>query len=77
MNQLMGDYPSERVNPSPPFSYVGIDLAGPMYSKEADQLLKFHIVLFICFSIKAIHLDLSKALETEECLNVIRRLIAR
>ena len=63
MNQLMRDYHSERVNPSPPFSYVGIDLAGPMYYKEADQLLKCYIVIFICFSTKAIYLDISKPLD--------------
>ena len=63
MNQLMRDYHSERVNPSQPFSYICIELAGPMYYKEADQLLKCYIVIFICFSTKAIRLVILKPLD--------------
>ena len=77
MSQLLGDYPSERVNPSPPFRYVGIDLTGLIYFKEAAQLLKCNMVVLVWFATKAIHLYISKALDTEKCLKVIRRFIAR
>ena len=77
LNQLMGGFSGERVNPSTSFSYVGINLDGPMYYKEANHLLKCYIVVFICFSTEAILMDNSNALDTEECLKVNRRFIAR
>ena len=42
-----------------------------MYPKEAYQALKRYILVFICFSIIAIRLDISKALDTEECLKIL------
>ena len=73
MSQLTLDKSSERANPSPPFSYVGIDLAGPIYYKETDQLAK----CYICFSTTVILMGISTALDAEECLKIIRRFIAR
>ena len=52
MNQLIAEYLSERVNPSPPLSYIGIELGRPMCYKEADELLKRCIVLSFCFLLK-------------------------
>ena len=40
-----------------------------MYYKEFDQLLNCYIVVFICISAKATYLNISKALDTVECLN--------
>ena len=35
--QKMADLPKERVEPSPPFSYCGVDLFGPWYVKEGRK----------------------------------------
>ncbi len=72
--QLMGDFPSERVNPSPPFLHVGIDFARPIIIKKNT---KVYCVIFVCFSTKAIHLDIAQSLTTQDCLKAIRRFIAR
>ncbi|UYV76709.1 hypothetical protein LAZ67_14001846 [Cordylochernes scorpioides] len=50
-----------QVVPSRPFQRVGVDLAGPIITKpmlkRSKILFKNYIVLFICFTAKAIHLE--------------------
>ena len=36
----MTDLPKEREEPSPPFTYCGVDLFGPWYVKEGRKELK-------------------------------------
>lgn len=33
-NQCMGDLPIDRTEPTPPFTYVGMDCFGPIYVKD-------------------------------------------
>ena len=73
----MGDLPSERVNPSPPFTFTGIDLAGPLLYKEQKLALKCYVIVFTCFSTKAVHLDLVKSLNAQDCMKALRRFISR
>ncbi|XP_068238415.1 uncharacterized protein [Palaemon carinicauda] len=40
LSQNMADLPADRLEPSPPFSNVGIDLFGPYYIKEGRKELK-------------------------------------
>lgn len=81
INQLMGELPSFRVTPSKPFTNVGVDLAGPYLLKDGKlrnrTLTKAYIVLFICFSSKAIHLELASELTTHSFLNALKRFVAR
>ena len=77
LSQLLGDLPQERVNPAPPFSNVGIDFAGPMPYRCDKTEAKCYLVVFVCFVTKAIHLDVTKALNTQECMKAIRRFISR
>ena len=77
LSQLLGDLPQERVNPAPPFSNVGIDFAGPMPYRCDKTEAKCYLVVFVCFVTKAIHLDVTKALDTQECMKAIRRFISR
>ena len=62
MQQLTGDFPSERVNPSPLFSLVGIDFAGPFFYEQSTTRSKCYIVVFVCFTTKDVHLDIAKSL---------------
>ena len=46
-SQLMGDLPKERISISPPFTYVGIDLAGPLRFKEQKEKFMCYVVIFV------------------------------
>ena len=71
LSQLLGDLPQERVNPALPFSNVGIDCAGPMPYRCDKTEAKCCLVVFVCFVTKAIHLDVIKALDTQECMKTV------
>lgn len=79
--QLMGSLPTNRITPSPPFSYIGVDYAGPFFTKErrsrGNHKSKTYLCLFICFSTKAIHLEFVTNLTTECFIAALRRFISR
>jgi len=72
----MGSLLKERVAPSRPFFVTGVDFAGPitmLVNKEQDRKTnKSYIALFVCFSTKAIHLELTSELTTEAFLATLR-----
>ena len=80
-SQLMGQLPAARSKPSPPFSTVGIDYAGPVQCKRGNPrkptLVKCYICLFICFSTKAVHLELISDLTYEAFLATFSRFVGR
>ena len=53
----MGQLPSARVNPSPPFAKTGMDFAGPFLLKNGHTrkpvIIKSYVCIFVCFSTKA------------------------
>ncbi|GFV87179.1 integrase catalytic domain-containing protein [Trichonephila clavipes] len=61
-SQNMCNLPRERVNISSPFTIAGLDLCGPFLVKYKNQrmgiLNKVYIFVCICFSTKAIYLEL-------------------
>lgn len=77
----MGSLPTNRITPSPPFSYIGVDYAGPFFTKErrsrGNHKSKTYLCLFICFSTKAIHLEFVTNLTTECFIAALRRFISR
>lgn len=79
--KLMGDLPKVRVRAAVPFSIIGVDFAGPFLIKDRKgrgcKLTKCYICLFICFLVKAIHLELVCDLTTERFLASLRRFISR
>lgn len=78
---IMADLPKARINVLSPFSNVGIDFAGPFKIKDRNgrgcKITKGYICLFICFSTKAIHLEVTSDLSTENFLSCLRRFIGR
>lgn len=79
--QLMGSLPPERVTSSRPFEIVGIDFCGPFQVKAArlrkSAITKGYIALYVCFTTKAIHLELCSNLTTENFLASLKRFISR
>ncbi|XP_051165295.1 uncharacterized protein LOC127284056 [Leptopilina boulardi] len=80
-NQLMGDLPSARISPSRPFSHTGIDYAGPFLVRSSSgREAKSHkawIAVFVCFSVKAIHLELVDDYTSAAFLAALRRSTSR
>jgi hypothetical protein len=76
----MGDLLVDRLQPARPFIKTGIDYAGPIYLKtgtsRSKQRVKAYIALFICFTTKAIHIELVGDLTTESFLNALKRFIS-
>lgn len=81
VEQLMGDLPRHRVEPSRAFIHSGIDYGGPIYIKEghgrSQKTIKTYIALFICFATKAIHIELVCDLTSEAFMNALKRFMSR
>ncbi|XP_076661131.1 uncharacterized protein LOC143365016 [Halictus rubicundus] len=80
-NYLMGNLPTTRITESRPFSNVGTDFCGPFYIKERRHRnrtrVKVYVAVFICFSTKAVHLEVVGDLTTDAFLAALKRFIAR
>ncbi|XP_026482644.1 uncharacterized protein LOC113390406 [Ctenocephalides felis] len=78
---IMADLPSPRVMEAKPFQHTGTDYAGPfrvtMEKFRGVKSSKAYICLFICFSTKAIHIELASDLTTSTFLNCFKRFISR
>ena len=68
--------PSDRVSPTPPFSVVGIDFAGPLFAVDFPKK-KFYVLLFTCAVTRAVHLELTGSLTLDEFMLAFRRFSAR
>ena len=76
-DQKMADLPSERVTPSPPFTYSGMDVFGHFIIKDGRKELKRWGLIFTCLASRAIHLETLNALTTDSFINALRRFISR
>lgn len=81
VNYLMGDLPTQRVIQSKPFEYTGVDYCGPLFIKEKRHRnrgkVKVWISIFVCFTTKAVHIEVVDDLTTEEFLAAFSRFISR
>ena len=75
--QKMSDLPKDRLEPSPPFTFCGVDYFGPWLIKEGRREMKRYGVVFTCLASRAIHLEVAKTLETDSFINALRRFLAR
>ncbi|XP_071576443.1 uncharacterized protein [Temnothorax nylanderi] len=77
----MASLPVERVSQAKPFSISGVDFAGPftMVTRRARGVSSFkvYVCLFVCFAVKAIHLEIAFSLSTDSFLAALRRFVAR
>ncbi len=80
MKQVMGDLPYHRVNPSRPFQRCGIDYAGPINIRpmvRSKVLLKCWLAIFVCFSTRAIHIEVVSSLTTDCFIAALKRFVSR
>ncbi|XP_055522766.1 uncharacterized protein LOC129716948 [Wyeomyia smithii] len=78
--QLMGDLPTERVTPAPPFQRVGVDYCGPFqtrYPYQKGKPIKCFIAVFVCLVVKAIHLEVVADLTTQSFFDALKRFVSR
>lgn len=79
--QLMGKLPSPRVIPSKPFTHTGMDYAGPFNLRVSPgrgmKSYKGYIVVFVCLSTKAMHLEAVSTMTTDAFLAAFKRFTAR
>ncbi|CAH2226596.1 jg5547 [Pararge aegeria aegeria] len=77
----MGDLPRDRTHLVFPFLHTGIDYAGPVLIADRRgrgcRLTKSYICIFVCFAVKALHLELVTDLSKESFLAALHRFIGR
>jgi hypothetical protein len=77
----MSDLPTSRVSECHPFSRVGIDFAGPIVMTEhrlrKARQFKVYIAVFVCFTVKVVHLEYVSDLSTDAFLASLQRFVAR
>lgn len=77
----MGNLPTARVQPNPPFFRTAVDYAGPydliIQRRRGANSFKAYIALFVCQSTKAIHVELVSDLTTDSFLASLRRFFGR
>lgn len=78
---VMADLPQSRVLSCRPFMKVGIDYAGPFRCRELKlrkaREFKVYISVFVCMTVKAVHLELVSDLSTPAFLAAFDRFVAR
>lgn len=84
--QLMADLPTNRVTPHRTFLHSGVDFAGP-YSiksfigrcrgKYVNNNSKSYVAIFVCFSTRAIHIELVSDLTSVAFIAAFKRFVAR
>lgn len=78
--QIMGDLPRDRVTPSAPFTVTAVDFAGPFnvhYRLRGSRPTKVYLAVFVCFSTKAVHLELVEDLTVGAFINCLIRFTSR
>lgn len=79
--QLMGQLPPNRTTPSRPFLHSGVDYAGPFVIKtwkgKRAKTYKGYIVVFICSSTSAVHLELVTDYSSETFIAAYKRFSGR
>ncbi|XP_062538799.1 uncharacterized protein LOC134207095 [Armigeres subalbatus] len=78
IEQPMGQLPSTRVRPARAFLVTGVDYCGPFFLTPPHRRAappKVYIAVFVCFTTKAIHLELVTDLSTACFISALRRFI--
>jgi hypothetical protein len=81
VQQKMGDLPATRFQAVRPFYNCGTDYAGPFlikpHSLRKCSLVEVYLCIFICFSTKAIHMEVVTSLSAEAYIAALTRFVSR
>lgn len=82
IHQLMGSLPSARVRiTTRPFVHTGVDYCGPIELRASKgrgiKSYKGYIAVFICLTVKAVHVECVDGLTTDAFLSAFRRFVSR
>ena len=77
----MADLPINRLTPSPPFTFVDLDVFGPWEvmarrTRGGQAHNKRWAVIFTCLSTRAIHIELIESMDTSSLINALLRFVA-
>lgn len=74
--QLMGQLPIDRVTPYVrAFTFTGLDYFGPVNITVGRRTEKRWIALFTCLTVRAVHVEIARALSADQCILCIRNFI--
>lgn len=71
------DLPETRVTDISAFTHVGVDFAGPLFTKTTRGTAKTYICLFTCATSRAIHLEPLPDLSSETFIRGLQRFAGR
>lgn len=79
--QKMADLPKVRLESVPPFTYVGLDVFGPFEvvarrTRGGLANAKRWVVIYVCLSMSAIHLEVIESMDTSSFICALRRFIS-
>lgn len=74
--QKMADLPEDRVEPSPPFTFCGMDCFGPFVTKHGRKEYKRYGLLFTCLCSRAVHIEVVEDMTTDAFIIALRCFIA-
>ncbi|XP_037928768.1 uncharacterized protein LOC119663185 [Teleopsis dalmanni] len=80
LNQIMGNLPTDRVEPARAFVNSGADFWGPIwthYRIRGKRPTKSYVAVFCCFATKAIHMEVVTDLTTDAFIMALKRFIGR
>ncbi|XP_076546700.1 uncharacterized protein LOC143305767 [Osmia lignaria lignaria] len=81
VQRVMGNLPKSRVEEAAAFTHTGVDFFGPLFVKEKKHRnrnrVKAYGCVFVCMSVKAVHIEIVSDLTTEGFLGAFRRFIGR
>ncbi|XP_055909824.1 uncharacterized protein LOC129944422 [Eupeodes corollae] len=80
LGQIMGNLPTDRVQPARAFLKSGVDFCGPFqttYKLRGQRTSKSYVAVFVCFVVKAVHLEVVSDLTTEGFIAALKRFVAR
>ena len=72
----MADLPKDRLDPSPPFSYVGLDIFGPwsvVFRRTRGGVAnqKRWAILFTCLTTRAVHIEVIEGRSRSSFINAL------
>ncbi|XP_021378856.1 uncharacterized protein LOC110466593 [Mizuhopecten yessoensis] len=78
---LMAYLPQDRLTPSPPFTYVGVDIFSPWYvssrrTRGAHSKQKRWAAPFTCLVTRAVHIEVVEDMSSSSFINALRRFSA-